>query len=108
MCVCLCMFVRACVCVWRSALRKGCRCLEIDCWDGPDMEPVVYHGYTLTTKIFFKDVITTVAQHAFEVTEYNTLHDIYFVESVAPGIKLSVQTCLSGLWKTPLSCTCSN
>lgn len=31
------------------------------------MEPVVYHGYTLTNKILFKEVITTVEQHAFEV-----------------------------------------
>lgn len=55
--------------VLNSALRKGCRCLEIDCWDGPDMEPIVYHGYTLTSKILFKDVIATVEQHAFEVWE---------------------------------------
>lgn len=71
---CVCMYACVCVFVWHSALRKGCRCLEIDCWDGPDMEPVVYHGYTLTTKILFKDVVTTVEQHAFEVTLNVTWH----------------------------------
>uniref|UniRef100_A0A3P8XM60 Phosphoinositide phospholipase C n=1 Tax=Esox lucius TaxID=8010 RepID=A0A3P8XM60_ESOLU len=53
-----------------SALRRACRCLEIDCWDGPGGEPIVYHGHTLTSKIFFKDIILSIEQHAFEVSPY--------------------------------------
>ncbi|XP_038277911.1 1-phosphatidylinositol 4,5-bisphosphate phosphodiesterase delta-4 [Dermochelys coriacea] len=52
------------------ALKRGCRCLEVDCWDGPSGEPVVYHGHTFTSKIAFKDVVTTLGQYAFQASDY--------------------------------------
>ncbi|XP_060732797.1 1-phosphatidylinositol 4,5-bisphosphate phosphodiesterase delta-4 [Tachysurus vachellii] len=53
-----------------KALKRGCRCVEVDCWDGPNGEPIVYHGHTFTSKILFKDVVSTVAKYAFEASEY--------------------------------------
>ncbi|NWQ89878.1 PLCD4 phosphodiesterase, partial [Burhinus bistriatus] len=46
------------------ALKRGCRCLEVDCWDGPNGEPMVYHGHTFTSKIPFREVVSTLGNSA--------------------------------------------
>ena len=51
-------------------LQRGCRSVEIDCWDGPAGEPVVYHGHTLTSKIPFRDVILCLNEYAFKDSPY--------------------------------------
>ncbi|XP_033841414.1 1-phosphatidylinositol 4,5-bisphosphate phosphodiesterase delta-1a [Periophthalmus magnuspinnatus] len=53
-----------------KALMKSCRCVELDCWDGPNGEPVIYHGYTLTSKVLFRDVIKAIKEYAFKTSEY--------------------------------------
>lgn len=41
----------------------------VDCWDGPDDLPIIYHGHTLTSKIKFLDVLHTIKEHAFVTSE---------------------------------------
>ncbi|KAL2308598.1 hypothetical protein Nmel_001650 [Mimus melanotis] len=43
---------------------------SVDCWDGPDDLPIIYHGHTLTSKIKFLDVLHTIKEHAFVTSEF--------------------------------------
>jgi len=52
------------------ALQHACRCVEIDCWDGPDGRPVVMHGRTLTKSVPFQDCISVIQKYAFVASPY--------------------------------------
>lgn len=52
------------------ALQRACRCVEIDCWDGPDGKPKVTHGGTMTSSVLFADCISVIGKYAFESSPY--------------------------------------
>ncbi|XP_029428290.1 1-phosphatidylinositol 4,5-bisphosphate phosphodiesterase delta-3 [Rhinatrema bivittatum] len=58
------------------AFMGGCRCVELDCWEGSGGEPIIYHGHTLTSKILFRDVIRTIRDHAFKHSPYPVILSI--------------------------------
>ena len=62
---------------YMKALEGGCRCVELDCWNGPDGEPIIYHGWTLTSQILLKDVLAdAIKPYAFRTSAYPVILSI--------------------------------
>lgn len=50
--------------------------MELDCWDGDDGDPVIYHGHTFTTKIPFRQVVDAINRSAFLASSYPVILSI--------------------------------
>ena len=69
--------------------------MELDCWDGDDGEPIIYHGHTLTSKILFRDVVVAIRDHAFKASPYPVILSLENHCSVPAQRKMAA--CLKGV-----------
>ncbi|ELT96912.1 hypothetical protein CAPTEDRAFT_224536 [Capitella teleta] len=95
---------------YARSLVQGCRCVELDCWDGQDGQPVIYHGYTWTSKISLRDVLITIRANAFLTSDYPVILSIEnhcSIQQQRVMAKLFIEI-LGGCLVTDLKDPCAN
>jgi phosphatidylinositol phospholipase C delta len=80
----------------------------VDCWDGPQGEPLVFHGRTFTSKILLRDVLEAIRKYSFVVSEYPVV--LSFEIHCSPEQQLVISSMLrhifgDGLFLMPVEAT---